>query len=158
MQPENFRFGGGATATVLHPLVAVWMLVAIVLILSAGLVIVVARMKNLAQEPRFFNLCFACAILGSVLVGYNTSTYDLALLVLPLAVMLREELTGPIPRGLLLPIVPLLISPFWFLLGMYWQNFNLIAIFLLWWLIALRTELLRRRGTAPVPQPAVPLA
>ena len=133
-------------------------LVAIVLILSAGLVIVVARMKNLAQQPRFFNLCFACAILGSVLVGYNTSTYDLALLVLPLAVMLREELTGPIPRGLLLPIVPLLISPFWFLLGMYWQNFNLIAIFLLWWLIALRTELLRRRGTAPVPQPAVPLA
>jgi hypothetical protein len=72
--------------------------------------------------------------------------------------MLREELTGPIPRGLLLPIVPLLISPFWFLLGMYWQNFNLIAIFLLWWLIALRTELLRRRGTAPVPQNAVPLA
>src|SRR5438309_3994176 len=34
MQPENFRFGGGATATVLHPLVAVWMLVAIVLILT----------------------------------------------------------------------------------------------------------------------------
>jgi len=34
MVPENFRFGGGATETVLHPLVAVWMLIAIVLILS----------------------------------------------------------------------------------------------------------------------------
>jgi hypothetical protein len=133
-------------------------LVATVLIVSAWLVIVVARMKNLAQELRLFDLCFACAILASVLVGYNTSTYDLALLVLPLAVMLREELTGPMPLRLLLPMVPLLISPLWFLLGMYWQNFNLIAIFLLWWLFALRHELLRRRGTAPIPQAIVPLA
>lgn len=34
MQPEHFRFGGGATDTVLHPLVAVWMLIAIVLMLT----------------------------------------------------------------------------------------------------------------------------
>ncbi|MGZ4730770.1 MAG: glycosyltransferase family 87 protein [Terriglobales bacterium] len=133
-------------------------LVPIVLILSAGLVILVARMKNLAQEPNFFNLCFACAILASLLAGYNTSTYDLALLVLPLAVMLREELTGRMPAYLLLPIVPLLISPLWFLIGMYWLNFNLIAIFLLWWLFAMRYELLRRRGTTPVPQAISPLA
>jgi hypothetical protein len=133
-------------------------LVAIVLIVSASLVIVVARMKNLAQEPRFFDLCFACAILASVLVGYNTSTYDLALLVLPFAVMLREGLTEPVRARLLLPLVPLLISPFWFLIGMYWQNFNLIAIFLLWWLFALRNELLRRRETAPALQPGLPLA
>jgi hypothetical protein len=133
-------------------------LVGIVLILSAGLVSLVARMKNPAHEPRFFELCFACAILASVLVGYNTSTYDLALLVLPLAVMLREQLTGRMQVGLLLPIVPLLISPFWFLVGMVRQNFNLIAIFLLWWLFAIRHELLRRRATAPLPQPGFPLA
>jgi hypothetical protein len=59
---------------------------------------------------------------------------------------------------LLLPLIPLLISPFWFLIGMYWQNFNLIAIFLLWWLFALRNELLRRRETAPALQPGLPLA
>jgi hypothetical protein len=134
-----------------------WLL-AIVLILSAGLVILVACMKNLAQESKFFNLCFACAILASVLVGYNTSTYDLALLILPLAVMLRDELSGRMPSYLLLPIVPLLISPLWFLIGMYWQNFNLIAIFLLWWLFAMRNEVLRRRVTAPVPQSISPLA
>lgn len=133
-------------------------LVDVVLIVSASLVIVVARMKNLAQEPRFFDLCFACAILASVLVGYNTSTYDLALLVLPLAVMLREGLTERVRARLLLPLVPLLISPFWFLIGMYWQNFNVIAIFLLWWLFALRNELLRRRETAPALQPGLPLA
>ena len=133
-------------------------LVAIVLIVSAWLVIVVAGMKNRAQEPRFFDFCFACAILASVLVGYNTSTYDLALLVLPLAVMLREGLTGLVRVRLLLPIVPLLISPFWFLIGMYWKNFNVIAVFLLWWLFALRHELLRRNGTASALQPGLPLA
>lgn len=133
-------------------------LVAIVLIVSAWLVIVVARMKNLAQKPRFFDFCFACAILASVLVGYNTSTYDLALLVLPLAVMLGEGLIERERARLLLPIVPLLISPFWFLIGMYWLNFNVIAIFLLWWLFALRHELLRRNGAALSLQPGLPLA
>ena len=120
--------------------------------------ILVARMENLAQQPRFFDLCFACAILMSVLVGYNTSTYDLALFVLPLAVMLREEVTGGMRARLLLPIVPLLISPVWFLIGMYWLNFNLIAIFLLWWFCALRHELLRRRRTAALRNRSFPFA
>jgi hypothetical protein len=34
MEPEHLRFGGGATETILHPLVAVWLLIAIVLILT----------------------------------------------------------------------------------------------------------------------------
>ena len=34
MEPEHLRFGGGATETMLNPLVAVWMLIAIVLILT----------------------------------------------------------------------------------------------------------------------------
>src|SRR5208282_1566239 len=34
MEPQHLRFGGGATETLLHPLVAVWMLIAIVLILA----------------------------------------------------------------------------------------------------------------------------
>jgi hypothetical protein len=34
MEPQHLRFGGGATKTMLHPLVAVWMLIAIVLILT----------------------------------------------------------------------------------------------------------------------------
>jgi hypothetical protein len=33
MEPQNIRFGGGATETLMHPLVAVWLLIAIVLIL-----------------------------------------------------------------------------------------------------------------------------
>ncbi|HXM62355.1 MAG TPA: hypothetical protein VN950_15960 [Terriglobales bacterium] len=34
MEPDHIRFGGGATETLLHPLVAVWMVIAIVLILA----------------------------------------------------------------------------------------------------------------------------
>ncbi len=34
MEPANLRFGGGATETLLNPLVAVWLLIAIVLILT----------------------------------------------------------------------------------------------------------------------------
>lgn len=34
MEPEHLRFGGGATETLLHPLVAAWMLVAILLIVA----------------------------------------------------------------------------------------------------------------------------
>jgi len=34
MEPEHLRFGGGATETVLHPLVAVWLILAILLILT----------------------------------------------------------------------------------------------------------------------------
>ena len=34
MEPEHSRFGGGATETILHPLVAVWVLIAIVLMLA----------------------------------------------------------------------------------------------------------------------------
>jgi hypothetical protein len=33
MEPENIRFGGGAADTLIHPLVAIWMAIAIVLIL-----------------------------------------------------------------------------------------------------------------------------
>jgi hypothetical protein len=34
MEPEHLRFGGGATETILNPLVALWLLIAIVLILT----------------------------------------------------------------------------------------------------------------------------
>lgn len=123
-----------------------WLII-IVVILSTALLMLVARMKRFALRPESFDLCFACAVLASVLVGFNTSTYDLALLVLPLAVMLRLQLTGNMPASLLLPIVPLLISPLWFIIGMYWLNFNLIAVFLLWWLFAMHNLLRTLAGT-----------
>ncbi|HTT22810.1 MAG TPA: hypothetical protein VMG82_28025 [Candidatus Sulfotelmatobacter sp.] len=58
MEPTNIRFGGGATETLLHPLVAVWMLIAIVLILIFP--------RNKAIVP--FLLAFFTIPLGQVIV------------------------------------------------------------------------------------------
>ena len=124
-----------------------WFLRAAVLVASAGLLLMVARLKDMALSEHF-DLNFACAVLASVLVGYNTSTYDLALLVLPMAAVANfsiREWRGRRPVALLLPVAPLLVSPFWFVLGMYWQKFNLIAIFLVWWLFAIWKMLQRIR-------------
>ena len=124
-----------------------WFLWAAVFVASAGLLLIVARLKR-AAFSKGFDLSFGCAILASVLVGYNTSTYDLALLVLPMAALANFstlEWRGRTPVGLLLPVAPLLVSPFWFVLGMYWHKFNLIAIFLIWWLFAMWKVLQRMR-------------
>jgi hypothetical protein len=140
-----------------------WMLRLAVLALSIGVVIIVARMKRAANDPRFFNLSLACAVAAALLVGYNTSTYDLCLLVLPLVLVARycfREL--PHRRealvALVSPALPLLVSPLWFLVGMYWQKFNLMAILLVWWLYAMRNEMLRVRAAAGQPQTIAPVA
>lgn len=58
MQPAHLRFGGGASGTILHPLVAVGMLIAIVLIL------ILPRRKAIAP----FLLAFFTISIGQVLV------------------------------------------------------------------------------------------
>jgi hypothetical protein len=129
---------------------------------SAGLLMVVVRMRHLASERRLFRLCFACAVIVSVLVGYNTNAHDLSLLVLPLVLFgdhcVAVASRWPLERtGMVVPIVPLLISPLWFFLWMRWEQINLMAVFLLWWLFAIRQEVLRIRrneGNNGVTSPA----
>jgi hypothetical protein len=58
VEPNHIRFGGGAAETILHPLIAVWMLIAIVLIL------VVSR-KNVISP---FLLAFFTIPLGQLIV------------------------------------------------------------------------------------------
>jgi hypothetical protein len=58
MEPENLRFGGGATETMLHPLVAVWLLIAIVLILT----------RPRGQALTVFLLSCFCIPIGQVVV------------------------------------------------------------------------------------------
>jgi len=58
MEPKGIRFGGGATAILLHPLVAVWMLIAIALILT------LPRRKAIAP----FLLAFFTIPLGQVVI------------------------------------------------------------------------------------------
>ena len=124
---------------------------------SAALLIAVARMRNLGKDRNLnsdrslLNLSFACAVIAAVLVGYNTGAYDLSLLILPIALIVNHWLGAlselpPARTRLILPCLPLLISPLWFLLWRRWERINLMAIFLLWWLFAIRREIERIRG------------
>jgi hypothetical protein len=72
MQPKHFQFGGGVAGTILHPLVAVGMLVAIVLIL------VLPRNKAIAP----FLLAFLTVPFGQVLVlgGVHFFTHQMLIL------------------------------------------------------------------------------
>jgi hypothetical protein len=129
-----------------------WPLRLVALAGSAALLIVVVRMRGLANDARFFRLSFACAVVTAVLVSYLTNTHDLCLLVLPLA-LLADYCAAHWPerhamRALLTPVVPLLISPLWILVWIRWGRLNLVAILLLWWVYAMRHELLRLKVNA----------
>jgi hypothetical protein len=116
-----------------------------VAVASLAVLIAVARMRPLARDRQLFRLSFGCAVIAAVLVGYNTNMHDLSLLVLPLA-LLAEHCAAvssdwPRVRGLLVPVLPLLISPLWILLWLEWGKLNLMALFLLWWLYSMRKEI-----------------
>jgi len=128
----------------------------VVAVVSAALLLAVAGLRKHAHEKGFSRLCFAAALIVGLLAGYSTNSYDLSLLVLPLAVIVNWRLESP-PEGksLLAPAIPLFISPLWFFLWMRWQRINLMALFLLWWLFALIAEvrrLRRLREEEPFPQ------
>ncbi|MGA2856272.1 MAG: glycosyltransferase family 87 protein [Candidatus Sulfotelmatobacter sp.] len=117
---------------------------------SAVLLIAVACMRRAAVVPRnraSFRLSFAIAVITTVLVPYLTNTHDLCLLVLPLA-LLADHCAAhwserQAVRSLLIPVVPLLISPLWVFFWMRWGKLNLAVIPLLWWVYAMWRELAR---------------
>jgi hypothetical protein len=137
-----------------------WPWRSVVLVAAAGLLIVVARMRglalpndrtrNLTGEQQFFRLSFACAVITAVLVSYLTNAHDLCLLVLPLALLADHCAARWSERkaisALLIPVVPLLLSPLWIFFWMRWGKLNLAVIPLLWWIYAMRRELLRLRN------------
>jgi hypothetical protein len=124
----------------------------VVLLASVSLLAIIARMWGMARDRRYFKLCFACAVVTAVLVGYNTNAHDLSLLILPLA-LVADYCVSAMPRSndkirIIAPAVPLLISPLWFLLWIRWEQTNLMALFLVLWLFANRREVSRRSASA----------
>ena len=84
----------------------------------------------------------------------------LAMLIVPLA-LVADHCFGDAQSGkwkLLLPAVPLLISPLWFFLWLRWERVNLMAVFLVWWLFAIMREMLRMRGDVTLAQTGSSLA
>lgn len=125
-----------------------WIPLAIASLVGAALFLFIARHSNF-PERRVFDLAFASAVTTSILIAYNTNIHDLSLLVLAMAIVGREiAADGKVNMGLLLPIVPLLISPLWFLLWIRWGKTNVIAVLLLWWIYAIQREISRARRAA----------
>jgi hypothetical protein len=89
-------------------------------------------------------LQFSLAIIVSVLIGWQTNAHDLSLLVIPL-VLLADYCFHTVPPKsgftLLLPVVPLLITPFWMALWLSFAKVNLMAIPMLWWVWVIGKEL-----------------
>ena len=138
-----------------------WFIQVAVAAASIGLVIAVTFLRRDAADPKSWNLSVACAVIASVLVGYSTNTYDLCLLILPLALVAdhwfqQSDSNRGATTRLVAPAFALCLSPLWFFLWMRWERMNLMAIFLLWWLFTIRSEVVRVEGEdEPITQPAI---
>jgi hypothetical protein len=137
-----------------------WPVQAAIIACMIALLIAVGRLRPQARKTSLFNLCLTCAVVTALLVGYNTNTYDLSLLILPLTLVaddcFRAIRGNKRATAIILPAVPLLVSPLWFFLWMGWQRINLIAVFLIWWLFAIRAEILRRDSSLGI-EPPIPI-
>jgi len=85
-------------------------------------------------------------VITAVLVAYSTNTYDLCLLIPALAIIAEYVIAeSPKPMtsnlGFVVPIFFLCLSPLWFFLWMRWERINLMAIFLLGLILAIRNAL-----------------
>lgn len=89
-----------------------------------------------ACQPKSLELQFSLAVAASVLIAWQTNMHDLSLLVLPL-VLIVDYCLHLLPQSqrklLLLPVLPLLISPLWIVLWLVGGMVNLMTIPLLWW-------------------------
>jgi hypothetical protein len=99
-------------------------------------------------RPENLTLLFSLAIAVSLLVGVHTNAHDYCLLVLSASLLadhcfhlLKNQ---PLRQlALLIPIVPILISPLWIVLWLVYGHENLMAIPLLWWTWAIAKGLSR---------------
>jgi hypothetical protein len=88
MEPQHLRFGGGAAETMLHPLVAIWLLIAVVLVLT--------RPRGQALVV-FLVSCFTIPVGQVVVLG---SLHFTVLRILIIAGLIRRaSIIGSSPRG-----------------------------------------------------------
>ncbi|MGA8438994.1 MAG: glycosyltransferase family 87 protein [Candidatus Sulfotelmatobacter sp.] len=113
-----------------------------VALVGSVLLLVFAAWKGRRRIPHEnLELRFALAVIVSVLIAWQTNMHDLCLLVLPAVLVADYCVRVPTQRaeklvgrfGLLLPVLPLLISPLWLVLWIAEGAVNLMAIPLLWW-------------------------
>jgi hypothetical protein len=111
---------------------------------SVALFFFCAWKGRLSEHPKKLELQFSLAIVVSALIAWQTNTHDLSLVVLPLVLIADCSLnpTAGAPRfNLLVPTLPLLISPLWMALWLVIGRVSLMAIPLLWWAFKISGEL-----------------
>lgn len=111
---------------------------------SVALFFFCAWKGRLSEHPKKLELQFSLAIVVSALIAWQTNTHDLSLLVLPLVLIADCSLnpTAGAPRfNLLVPTLPLLISPLWMALWLVIGRVSLMAIPLVWWTFKIGGEL-----------------
>jgi hypothetical protein len=128
-------------------------------ILISGVLFVFAALKGRENAaPEELELQFSLGIVVSVLIAWQTNLHDLCLLVLPL-ILVTDYCVRSMPgrsaarSAILLPALPLLLSPLWMVLWLAAAKVNLMAIPLLWWAWKIGIEAARRpenlAGSAP---------
>jgi hypothetical protein len=127
-------------------------------ILSSVIVFLFAAWMGASACLEKFELQFSLAVLVSVLVAWQTNSHDHSLLVLPMVLIADYCLSArthvpAIRYPLLLPVLPLLISPLWMALWLLSHKVNLMAIPMLWWTWEIGKELGRGAATASVRVP-----
>lgn len=109
---------------------------AVALVSSVILFLFAAWAGRTTAQPEKLELQFALAVVVSGLIGWQTNAHDLSLLVLPLVLILDYCVQMPTRSrrfALLLPVLPVLLSPLWIVLWLAAGRVNLMAIPLLWW-------------------------
>jgi hypothetical protein len=106
-----------------------------------------------ASAWKKLDLQFSLAIAVAGLIAWQTNMHDLSLLVLPLVLIvdhcLRTLAQEPRRRlFLLLPVLPVLISPLWIVLWLVGGAVNLMALPLLWWVWEISKEIAHDRAAA----------
>ena len=127
----------------------------IVIAASVGL-LAFAGWKTRSAVPRHFNVQFSLAVVVAVLIAWHTNGHDLSLLVLPLLLLADycRSFLADAPHGkraLLIPVLPILLSPLWLLLWLGVGRVNVMAIPLLWWAWAIGRKISRVDSSAPMP-------
>jgi len=130
--------------------------VALAALVSIMVFVFAAREGLASARSAKIELQFSLAIVVSGLIAWQTNQHDLSLLVLPLVFVadhcLHSTTQGLVKRfDLLLPTLPLLISPLWLVLWLVIPGVNLMAIPLLWWTWKIGKELSRDPGIAACP-------
>lgn len=118
----------------------------VALLTSVLLVLFAGVMAWKSSLPEKLDLQFSLAIVVAGLAGWHTNAHDLSLLVLSLVLVadycVRALTSEPRRKfAVLLPVLPVLVSPLWIVLWLAAGAVNLMAFPLLWWTWAIAREL-----------------